>query len=177
MDTTALDKAVNYFIDQIKPMHASTSGHIILEEVKCDVYNSKMKIRDLGTVNSLGGGTYVINLWDASVIEEVRKSIMNNLNLNPQSEGGALKVNFPPMTQEKRQDLVKLVSRYAEDCLIVIRNIRRDEISSVEKDLKEKSISEDEKKSLVSKIESIIKQYVSKVDDIKSNKITEINTI
>ena len=177
MNTAALDKSINYFLDQIKFIHASGGSNIILEEIRCDVYNSKMKIRELGTVNSLGGGSYAINLWDPSIGEFVKSAIMNTINLNAQLEGGSLKVNFPTPTQEKRHDLTKIISKNSEDCLIAIRNIRRDEISTLDKQLKDKEITEDDKKSQVNKIEAIIKEYSKKIEDIKLKKITEINTI
>ena len=177
MNTAALDKTLSYFQEQIKFIHASGSSNVILEEVRCDVYNSKMKIKELGTVNSLGAGSYAINLWDPSISESVKISIMNTLNLNASIDQGILKVNFPSPTQEKRQELTKLVSKYSEECLISLRNIRRDEISNVEKQFKDKSVSEDEKKSLISKIEIIIKDYVKKVEEIKSQKISDLNTL
>ncbi|MEI7603447.1 MAG: ribosome-recycling factor [bacterium] len=177
MDTAKLDKAVDYFIDQIKFIHASGGGNLILEEVKCDVYNSKMRIKELGTVNSLGAGAYVVNLWDMTIAEEVKKSIMNSINLNANVDGGTLKVVFPAPTQEKRLELGKLVSKYAEDCLIAIRNIRRDEMTQIDKDFKEKIISEDQKKTLENKVEDVIKQFNKKVEELKGKKIIEINTI
>ena len=177
MNTTALDKSINFFQDQIKFLHASGGSNVILEEVKCDAYNSKMKIRELGTVNSIGSGSYAVNLWDPTIAESVKIAIMNTLNLNASVEGGTLKVNFPAPTQEKRQELSKLVSKYSEECLIVIRNIRRDEISDIEKQFKDKLLSEDEKKTQINKIELLIKDYSKKVDEIKSKKITDLNTL
>lgn len=173
----ALEKALNYFIDQIKAIHASGSGNVVLEEVKCDVYNSKMRIKELGTVNSMGGGSYAVSLWDATIIEEVKKAILNTLSLNAVIDSGVLKINFPAPTQEKRQELVKLVSRMAEECLIVLRNIRRDEMTSIEKKFKEKLISEDQQKTEESKVEAMIKDYNKKVDEIKQKKISEISTL
>jgi ribosome recycling factor len=177
MNTASLDKSLNYFQEQIKFIHAVGSANAVLEEVKCDAYNSKMKIRDLGTVNSLGSGSYMINLWDASIVENVKTAILETLNLNPAVEGSTLKVNFPPTTQEKRSELTKVVSKFAEETLISIRNIRRDEINKIEKDFKEKLISEDQKNSLVDKIETVIKQYSQKVNDIKDKKNQDINTL
>lgn len=177
MNTSSLDKSVSYFQDQIKYVHAVGNANSVLEEIKCDAYNSKMKLRDLGTVNSSGSGSYIINVWDASIVDNVKTAIMETLNLNASVDGSNLRVNFPPTTEEKRQELSKVVSKFAEECLISIRNIRRDEISAIEKQFKDKSISEDEKNSEVSKIESMIKQYNQKIDEIKNKKIDEINTL
>jgi len=177
MDKSKLDKAIEHFEEAIKFFHSSTGGNVLLEEVKADVYNSKMKIRDLGTVNSLGSGSYVVNLWDSTIAETVKNAILDTLNLNPSVDGGSLKVNFPAPTQEKRTELSKVVSTKAEDCLVSIRNLRRDEMTIIDKQFKAKEISEDVKASLESKVDELIKIFNKKVDEIKTKKITEINTL
>ncbi|MBO5929220.1 MAG: ribosome recycling factor, partial [Clostridia bacterium] len=122
--------------------------------------------------------TILISPWDKTTLKDIEKAILTSeLGLNPQNDGNALRLNFPPLTEERRKELVKGVSKYAEESKVAIRSIRRDSMEKL-KDMKKKSeITEDDQKIAEKKLQDITDKFCKEIDGISAKKEKEIMEI
>jgi ribosome recycling factor len=117
----------------------------------------------------------LIQPWDTSVIPEIEKVIMkSNLGITPSNDGKVIRLSIPPLSKERRQELVKVVHKMAEDGRISLRTIRRDAKEALEKMEKDKFISEDDKFRGIDELQKLIDRYIAKVDEVLKNKEKEI---
>jgi ribosome recycling factor len=108
----------------------------------------------------------------------IEKAIsMSDLGLTPNNDGSVIRLNIPPLTNDRRKELVKLASKYAEDGKVAVRNIRRDAIDTVKKQEKEKEVSEDESRDLQDKIQKLTDKYIARVEEVLSEKEKDIMTV
>ena len=116
-----------------------------------------------------------IQVWDVNLIKPIESAILeSNLGINPQTDGQLIRLPIPKLSEERRNELAKVVSQYAENSKIAIRNIRREIMDSLKKNEKDKNISQDEMKQQASDVQKMTDEYVSKIDLITSTKQTEI---
>jgi len=117
-------------------------------------------------------------VWDKAAVPAVDKAIREaNLGLNPIVDGNLLRLPVPPLTQERRQELIKLAHKYAEQCRVAIRNVRRDGMEALKKLEKDSKISQDEHRSSSAKVQDLTDKLIKEVDQILANKEAEINKI
>ena len=147
----------------------------ILKNITVDSYGSKMPINQLSNVNNLDNMTLLINVWDASLVKNFEKSIIDsNLGVSPQTDGNNILLKFPEITKDRRLELVKFISEITEKFKISIRGIRKkyiDEIKSLEKD---KNLSIDESKTFQNDIQKITNESILEIESIQKIKETEI---
>ena len=167
--------SIEAFDNELKNIRTGRISPEILKNILIDSYGSKMPITQLSNINNLDNMTLNINVWDASLIKNIEKSIMDsNLGVNPQTEGNSILLKFPELSNERRKELAKIVSEITEKYKVSIRGIRRkyiDEVKSLEKD---KSISIDESKAYQVDIQKITDHSISRLDAIKDIKEKEI---
>ncbi len=167
--------SIEAFDNELKNIRTGRISPEILKNIIVDSYGSKMPITQLSNINNLDNMTLNINVWDASLIKNIEKSIMDsNLGVNPQTEGNTILLKFPELSNERRKELAKIVSEITEKYKVSIRGIRRkyiDEVKSLEKD---KSISIDESKTYQADIQKITDNSISQLDSIKDIKEKEI---
>ena len=119
-----------------------------------------------------------IQVWDASLIKNIENGILDSqLGINPQSDGSLIRLPIPKLSEERRIELSKIASQYAENAKISIRNIRRDGIENLRLEEKEKIISQDDQKKLSNDIQKITDNYIKKIEEIVQNKKNEINKV
>ena len=117
----------------------------------------------------------VIQPWDASILGEIEKAInKSEIGITPQNDGKVIRLNFPPLTEERRKELVKTVKKYSEEAKIQIRNIRRDAMDDFKKKQKASEITEDDLKGIEKDIQNLTDKYIKEVDDITVAKEKEI---
>ena len=150
----------------------------LLDLVKVDVYGQKMPINQLGSISTPDPRTINIQVWDTSNIPLIDSAIKKSeLGLNPQIDGQLLRLPIPDLSEERRNEMKKLIKTMGEQCKVSIRNIRRDANDELKKLLKEKNLSEDDEKKEEKNIQTITDESIKLVDEKISTKEKEIMTI
>jgi ribosome recycling factor len=147
----------------------------LLDGIRVNCYDSQMPIDQVASISVPESRLITIKPWDQSVIKEIEKSILKSeLGLTPMNDGKIIRINIPPLTEERRKELAKMAKKMAEEAKIAVRNHRRD-ANDIFKDLKnEKEISEDEMHSAQEEVQRITDDYISKIDKVTSEKEKEI---
>ncbi len=147
----------------------------VLDNVKIDYYGTPTPLDQVGSVIAADATTIVINPWEKNLLSDIESAIQGaNIGVNPNNDGDQIKLFFPPMTVEQRQDSVKQMKTMGENAKVSIRNDRRDANDKIKKLEKEKEITQDESKSAQDNIQKITDKYISKVDSILKEKEAEI---
>lgn len=151
---------------------ASTS---LLEPVTVDAYGSHMPLTQLGTVSAPEPRLLTVQVWDKSMVSAVEKAIRNaNLGLNPAVDGQLLRVPIPELTEERRQEMSKIASKYAEQARVAVRNVRRDGMEDLKRREKNGEISKDEHRHLGQEIQKLTDETIEKIDEALAAKEKEI---
>ncbi|MEO1282494.1 MAG: ribosome recycling factor [Pseudomonadota bacterium] len=153
------------------------SAHL-LDPLQVTVYGSKMPINQVATVSTPEPRTISVQVWDKTNVAAVEKSIReSNLGLNPVIDGTLLRLPIPALTAERRQELVKIAHKYAEQSKVSVRNVRRDGMDLLKKLEKGNQISQDEHRALSGEVQELTDKFIKEVDDLLSAKETEIQTV
>jgi len=147
----------------------------LLQHLSVDYYGSEVPLDQTANIVVEDSQTLSVTPWEKQMIPVIEKAIMNSdLGLNPVTAGSVIRVPLPPLTQERRQDLAKLVRQEAEHGRVAVRNVRRDALGHLKDLLKEKEISEDEERRAHQEIQALTDRYVAKVDAVSDEKQKEI---
>ena len=150
----------------------------LLDRIMVDYYGAETPLKSLANIQTPDATTISIQPFDISALNLMEKAIsMSDLGLTPNNDGKIIRLNIPPLTSDRRKELVKLANKLAEEGKVAIRNIRRDEMESVRKQEKNSDISEDEARDLQGEIEKVTKKYVSKIDELFAAKKKDITTV
>ena len=170
-----MDNTLLFFEKELSSVRTSRASLTMLDNIQVDSYGAKTPINQLGNISIPDSNLITIQVWDVNLINSIEKAILeSNLGINPQTDGQLIRLPIPKLSEERRNELAKVVSQYAENSKIAIRNIRREIMDSIKKDEKDKNISQDEMKKKSSDVQKITDEYVSKIDLITSKKQTEI---
>ena len=163
------------FINELRNIRTGRVSPEILKSIIIDSYGSNMPLTQLANINNLDNMTLSITLWDASLIKNVEKNLLeSNLGVTPQSDGQNILLKFPELTSERRKELVKIISDISEKFKVSVRNIRRKFIDEVKDLEKNKSLSIDESKKLQEIIQSYTDDAVKKIETTSKLKESEI---
>ena len=166
---------INAFSNDLKNIRTGRVSPDILKNIIIDSYGSKMPITQLSNINNLDNMTLSINIWDASLIKNIEKNLLeSNLGATPQSDGNTILLKFPELTAERRKDLVKVINETSEKFKVSIRNIRRKFIDFVKDLEKEKSISLDQSKKDQDEIQKTTDSSILQIDNLSKSKENEI---
>ena len=147
----------------------------IVDNIKVDYYGTPTALNQVGNVIAMDATTISITPWEKSLLPVIEKAIQEaNIGVNPNNDGDFIKLFFPPMTSEQRQEIVKQAKAMSEKAKIAIRNIRKDSNDAVKKLEKEKEISEDEMKKGLDQIQKITDEYIGKVEEALKSKEADI---
>ena len=148
-----------------------------LDDIVVDYYGSPTPLNQVGSINTPDARTIVVQPWEKSLLTSIEKAIMEaNLGVNPQNDGVIIRINVPPLTEERRRDLVKRAKGEAETGKIAVRNIRKDANEKIRK-LKSEGVSEDEMKTGEGEIQKLTDAYIIKVDQLSEAKEKDIMTV
>jgi len=173
----SMAKALQHTSLELGRIRAGKATPAMLDSLRVDYYGTPTPISQVANVSAPDARTLFIKPWEKNIISEVVKAIKNSdLGLNPQSDAEGVRLNIPPMTQERRRDLVKQVKNETENGKVRIRSIRKDVNDSLRKLLKE-GAAEDAVKDAEAKVQKATDSYISKIDDLMSKKEAEIMTI
>ena len=170
-----MDIAINFFEKEISSIRTSRANPSILDNILVDSYGNKTPLNQLANISAPESNLITIQVWDASLTKMIEKTISeSNLGINPQTEGQLIRLPIPKLSEERRQELAKLVSQYAEQSKIAIRNNRRDFLDKIKKDNKNKLISQDDSIKYSTEVQKITDEYIAKIDEIGTKKQFEI---
>ena len=173
-----MEKRINGLVGEFKTIRAGRANASVLDKIAIDYYGSMTPIQQVGSISSPEPRMLVIQPWDATILKEIEKAInKSELGITPQNDGKVIRLNFPPLTEERRKELVKTVKKYAEEAKVQIRNIRRDGIEDYKKQKKDGEITEDDLKTIEKDIQNMTDKYVKEIDAITAEKEKEITEI
>lgn len=175
---TSMQKAIESTQRSFNTIRTGRANTSLLDRIIVEYYGSPTPLKSLASINTPDASTITIQPFDPSSIDLIEKAIsLSDVGLTPNNDGKIVRLNIPPLTSERRKELVKLAAKYAEEGKVSIRNIRRDAIDAVRKQEKNKEISEDESRDLQDEIQKLTDQYTSNVDDILAVKEKDIMTV
>ncbi|WKZ31681.1 MAG: ribosome recycling factor [Thermodesulfobacteriota bacterium] len=169
------EKALEALTHELGGLRTGRASLAILDHVKVDYYGTPTPIKQIATLSVPESRTITIQPWDISQLHAIEKAIMtSDLGLTPSSDGKLIRINIPPLTEERRKDLVKLAKKYAEECKIAVRNVRRDANEGLKKLEKDKAISEDDLKKFQKEVQDVTDRQIHRIDEMVVQKEAEI---
>lgn len=170
-----MDKSVEAFRSEIAKIRTGKATTALLDGVKVDYYGTISPLNQVGNVSVLDAHTISITPWDKSMVPVIEKAILaSDLGLNPLSDGTNIKVPIPPLTEERRKELVKVVKKFGEDSKVALRNVRRDANEHLKKAEKNKELTEDQLKEAEKEVQKLTDEHIAKIDDMIKHKEKEI---
>ncbi len=150
----------------------------LLDKVTVEYYGAPTPLKSLANISTPDASTIVIQPFDKGSLNLIEKAIsMSDLGLTPSNDGVVIRLNIPPLTSDRRKELVKLAAKYAEEGKVSVRNIRRDAVDSVRKQEKAGELSEDQSKDLQDKIQKLTDKYTVKIEELLAEKEKDITTV
>ena len=170
-----MNSSISHFEKELSSLRTSRANPSMLDSIFVEAYGSKTPINQLGNISIHDPSTITIQVWDASQIKQIENSIIeSNLGLNPQTDGTVIRLPIPKLSEERRKELIKIASEFAENSKVAIRNIRREFIEIAKKQKKDSNLSEDELKNEVDNIQNITDENIKKIDNLLEAKKIDI---
>ena len=170
-----MNKRVDGFHGELKTIRAGRANASVLDKISIDYYGTPTPVQQVGSISSPEPRMLVIQPWDASVLGEIEKAILKSeIGIAPQNDGKVIRLNFPPLTEERRKELVKQVKKYSEEAKVQVRNVRRDALEDYKTKKKNSEITEDDLKGIEKDIQTLTDKYIKEIDDITADKEKEI---
>ena len=171
-------KSVDALRHELAKIRTGRAHPSLLDHITVDYYGTATPIKQVANVTAEDARTLAVSPWEKSMVQAVEKAIMqSDLGLNPSTAGMVIRVPMPPLTEERRRDLIKVARQEAEQGRVAIRNIRRDANSELKEMVKEKMISEDEERRGQELIQKLTDQYVKEVDQVLEEKEADLMSI
>ncbi|HEX4044488.1 MAG TPA: ribosome recycling factor [Gammaproteobacteria bacterium] len=175
---TRMRKSIEAYKTEITKLRTGRAHPSILDHVRVDYYGSEMPINQVANITASDARTLTITPWEKNMVQPIEKAIMNaGLGLNPATTGLVIRIPMPPLNEERRKELIKVVRTEAENARISIRNVRRDANVELKELLKNKQITEDEERRLADDVQKLTDKFVAEVDHITTAKETDLMVI
>jgi ribosome recycling factor len=173
--TSKMKKTTEVLSAQFASVRAGKANASVLDQIKVDYYGTPSPIQQIASISSPDPRTLMIQPWDASILKGIEKAILtSDLGINPQNDGRVIRLVFPQLTEERRNDLAKQVKKYGEDAKVAVRNIRRDAMEKYKAQKKKSEITEDDLKDIEKDLQKITDDYIKDVDNITAKKEKEL---
>ena len=170
-----MGKSVESLKTELTKIRTGRAHPSLLDQIQVDYYGAATPINQVANVAVEDSRTLSVTPWEKDMVQKVEKAIMSSdLGLNPATAGTVIRIPMPPLTEERRRDLVKVVKQEAEGARVAIRNIRRDANSDFKDLLKEKEISEDEERKAEENVQKVTDSYIAKIDQVLADKEAEL---
>ena len=175
---TDMQKSVDAYKYQLQQVRAGRANPHILDKVRVNAYGSEVSLNPVGNVNVPEARMIVITVWDSSLLKSVEKAILDSgIGITPNNDGRVIRLVFPELTMERRQQLVKEIKQGAEATKVQLRNARRDANDCTKKLKKDNVITEDDVKNIEKDVDKLLADYIAKVDALFKEKETEITSV
>jgi ribosome recycling factor len=175
---TRMDKAVEDFRGSLASTRTGRASVHMLDGVKVDYYDSEMPLNQLAQINAAESQLITIQPYDATALAAIEKALRaSDLGFNPQNDGKIIRIPIPPLTEERRKEMVKHLHKVLEDHRTAVRNIRRDGNDAIKKAMKDKKISEDEERKSLDEIQKLTDDEIKKMEEMCRNKEKEVMSV
>lgn len=173
-----MEGALNTLKSDFGGLRTGRASTTLLEPIMVEAYGQQMPMSQVGTISAPEPRLLSVQVWDKGQVSFVEKAIREaGLGLNPMVDGQMVRVPLPELNEERREELVKIAGKYAEQCRVAVRNVRRDGMDQLKKGEKDGEISQDEQKSLSDDVQKLTDDYVKKIDEALSQKEAEIRQV
>ena len=163
---------------QLATIRAGRANAAVLDQIQVDYYGVPTPIQQVASIATPDPRSLLIQPWDNKLLKGIEKAILSSdLGINPQNDGRCIRLVFPPLTEERRKDLVKQTKKYGEECKVAIRNIRRDAIEKFKKQQKASEITEDDYKIAEKDVQKMTDDFIKEIDKITEKKEKELTEI
>lgn len=170
-----MKKSVEFVRQEFAKIRTGKATTALLDGIKAEYYGSVLPLNQLANISVADVHTLVVQPWDKSALQSIEKAILTSeLGLNPLNDGNVLRIPIPPLTEERRKDLVKLCKKFAEDGRIAVRNVRREALEHLKKMEKEEHLSEDDRKRAENEVQKLTDKYIKLIDELLEHKEKEI---
>ena len=173
-----MKKSLTALVEELSGIRTGRASASLFDSINVDYFGQSTPLNQVATISVPEARLVVIQPWDRSIIGEIEKAIQKSeLSLNPNNDGKVIRINIPPLTEERRKELVKTAKNYAENYRIAIRNIRRDANDEFKKKQKNSEITEDQEKQASDDIQKMTDKYIAEINSILDSKEKEIMEI
>lgn len=173
-----MQKSLAHFDKELSEIRAGRANAAVLDKVRVDYYGSPMPVNQLASISAVEARTLVIQPYDVSALKGIEKAIQkSDIGINPQNDGKVIRMIFPPLTEERRKEIVKEVAMMNEEAKIALRSIRREGMEKLKALKKKSEITEDDFKNGEKKIQDITDKYIKNIDKITEKKQKQIMEI
>ncbi len=173
-----MEKAVNFYSTDINSLRAGRANPAVLDKIQVEYYGSPTPLNQVGTVSVPEPQMIVIQPWDKTILGDIEKAInMSDLGIAPMNDGTVIRLNFPPLTEERRKEIAKTIHKKAEETKVNVRGVRRDAMDFFKKSQKNGDITEDDLKGIEDEIQKITDKNIKEIDSICDAKEKEIMKI
>jgi ribosome recycling factor len=173
--TARMAKCVQQFQADLKKLRTGRAHPSLIENLKVDYYGTETPLQQLANIGIEDARTLVVTPWDKAAVQAVEKAVYkSDLGLTPNTAGTVIRIPLPPLTEERRRDITKVVRGDAEGARVAVRNVRRDVLQDVKEALKEKMISQDEEKKAQEEIQKLTDKHVAEIEQVLTAKEKEI---
>ena len=172
---TRMGKSIESFMNDLTKVRTGRAHPSLLQHIMVPYYGADTPLNQVANISIQDSRTLMVQPFEQTIVAAIEKAIMNaNLGLNPNTAGTNIRIPLPPLTEERRRDLIKVVKHEAEGARVAIRNIRRDALSTVKELLKEKEITEDDDHRAQEEVQKITDKHVAEIDRILAEKEAEL---
>ena len=173
-----MSKTEQVVLNEFAGVRTGKASPALVENIMVEVYGAQMRIRELAGITTPEPRTLTIQPWDVNSLHPIEKAIQkSNLGLSPSIQGRAIRLFFPELSQERRQEFVKIVRKMAEDGRVAIRHVRRDTMEQLKKHAHDSGTTEDDAKQAEKEMQKVTDEYIGKIDQHLANKEKEIMTV
>lgn len=170
-----MQKTVDVVVSDFASVRAGRANAAVLDKITVDYYGVATPLNQVGTISSPDPRTLMIQPWDGSLLKAIEKAIQtSDLGINPQNDGKVIRLTFPPLTEERRKELIKQVSKIGEDSKVAVRNVRREAIDKCKAAHKKSEMTEDELHDAEDQMQKLTDKFVKEIDGIIAKKSKEL---
>lgn len=175
-DTEArMKKTLKNLSDEYATLRTGRASAALVERVVVEAYGSKTPLNQLANISVPEARLVVIQPWDRSLLGDIEKALQaSEIGITPSNDGKVIRLNFPPLTEERRKELVKQAKALAENNRVAVRNIRRDALEAIKKDQKDGKLTEDEARRATEELQKLTDHYIKEIDKLAADKEKEI---
>lgn len=173
-----MKKAIDAVRRDFNTIRTGRANSSLLDKITVEYYGTETPLKQLANISTPDATTIQIQPYDRSSMNAIEKAIsLSDIGLTPNNDGSSIRLNIPPLTSDRRKELVKLAAKYAEAGKVSVRNIRRDGVDAVKKQEKDKEISEDQARDTQDKIQKLTDKYIAEVEKVLAEKEKDIMTV
>lgn len=170
-----MQRRIDHLIEEYAQIRAGRANPAVLEKIKVDYYGTPSPVSQVASVSVTEARTLTIQPWDVSILKDIERAIQtSDLGINPQNDGKTLRIIFPPLTEDRRKEIVKDIAKLAEETKVQVRNVRRETIEKLKAMKKDGDITEDDLKQGEKKTQDLTDKFIKNTDELSSKKQKEI---